>query len=221
MSRLKEICEYELNKNMLEGLEEIDIKKTLKENPVILSVLIGNYAHRNQLRVNGENYFNHPVSCLNIFLDMLNTNKENMYDIDFKLLFKLDLPFIGIYELCLLHDVIEDTDFTMSDLKDIFYECELYDLFDENIKEELTLLTHNKSEEYDIYLDRILTNKPASLVKMLDMMSNSRVYTLDKFGEKEYERGLYYYNSIYKINNKYHFVETFNTYRNNRKERAN
>ena len=86
MSRLNEICEYELNKKLLEGLGEIDIKNELKEDPVALAIYIGNYAHRNQLRVNGEKYFNHPISCFNIFLNMIDVTRDDLYDADIKLL---------------------------------------------------------------------------------------------------------------------------------------
>ncbi|MBR4389521.1 MAG: hypothetical protein IKT00_10130 [Prevotella sp.] len=66
----------------------------------------------------------------------------------------------------LLHDVVEDTDFTFDDL--------LARGVDEPIVDALRLLTHNKEEEYEDYVKRIASsgNSIAIHVKYNDLQHN-------------------------------------------------
>lgn len=64
----------------------------------------------------------------------------------------------------LLHDVVEDTDYTMEDLSK---------LFPPEVIEVLTLLTHDKDEPYLDYLARLKGHPVAEKIKRADIAHNS------------------------------------------------
>ena len=66
----------------------------------------------------------------------------------------------------LLHDIIEDTDVTYDDLKDVGYSDEIIDI--------LKILTKLKGEDYRDYIDRIINseNKSAMHIKIADLRHN-------------------------------------------------
>ena len=170
------------------------------------------YAHRNQIRENGDLYLVHPCRCLGYYRHMVGIKENDPFCIDVDLMEKYDIPYNGIQELCLLHDVIEDTDFTMEDLKEIFDECKLLDHFNMYIEKPLDIITHRKEESYDIYIDKCLKNRSAALVKMCDLNDNLDVTTLISFDDYKYDRCCRYLKYINIINNKYHFIENINEY---------
>ena len=65
----------------------------------------------------------------------------------------------------LLHDVVEDTHYTLEDLIKQGYPSEII--------EALSLLTHNKDISYMDYVRKIKSNKIASTVKLADLQHNS------------------------------------------------
>ena len=65
----------------------------------------------------------------------------------------------------LLHDVVEDTDYTLEDLRAMGVEAAVIDA--------LTLLTHDPSEPYMDYVARIKDNPVAKAVKLADLKHNS------------------------------------------------
>lgn len=82
--------------------------------------------------------------------------------------------------VALLHDVIEDTNITLSDLKKIG--------FDFNVIEALTLLTHKNEISYYDYVKNISRNKIATKVKMADLEHNMKLERLNKITDKDLER---------------------------------
>lgn len=64
----------------------------------------------------------------------------------------------------LLHDVIEDTNITMEDLKK---------LFPSEVTEVVSLLTHRESDDYFDYVRKIKENPVAKKVKLADLAHNS------------------------------------------------
>ena len=70
-------------------------------------------------------------------------------------------------EVCvaLLHDVVEDTDYTIEDLTK--------EGFSDEVLEAVELLTRDKSEEYMDYVYKIKPNKIARKVKLSDLAHNS------------------------------------------------
>ena len=76
-----------------------------------------------------------------------------------------------------LHDVVEDTDVTLQDLRDM-------GLFSDHTLEAVDLLTRPEDVKYDDYINRIVTAEGlganiARDVKVMDLMDNSLTYSGD------------------------------------------
>ena len=80
----------------------------------------------------------------------------------------------------LLHDVVEDTAFTLADLRELG--------FDEDVLEALALLTHQKDVPYMDYVAKIKPNRIARTVKLADLRHNSDLTRLDKIDEAAIRR---------------------------------
>lgn len=81
--------------------------------------------------------------------------------------------------VALLHDVVEDTKFSMQDLEKEFPS---------EVIEALKLLTHDKSVDYFEYVEKIKSNPTAKKVKIADVMHNSDETRLDSISEKDLKR---------------------------------
>lgn len=70
------------------------------------------------------------------------------------------------YSICvaLLHDTVEDTSVTLE---------ELAKEFPKEIVDAVALLTHDKTESYEEYLKKVITNDLAKAVKIADVNHNS------------------------------------------------
>ena len=103
-------------------------------------------AHKGVKRLSGEPYIMHPIAVAQIASEEMG---------------------LGSTSICsaLLHDVVEDTSVSIEDLEKIF---------DKGITDALRLLTHDKSEPYWTYVDRIKNsgNKLALAVKTNDLKHN-------------------------------------------------
>ena len=170
-------------------------------------------AHRTQRRENGENYANHPYRCYQMYRHLLGLPEDENGTIDDSLLREWEIPFEGVEEVCLLHDVIEDSDLCLSELRDIFAACSLGTYFDAWIKEPLSRVTHDKETPYDAYIDLVNKNPTSALVKMLDLQDNLRVLDLVALNQRNFHRSSNYLNYIYLIEENYHFLERFQGYR--------
>jgi len=82
--------------------------------------------------------------------------------------------------VALLHDVVEDTDYTLEDIK--------AQGFGDEIIEALRLMTHDKSVPYLKYVEKIKTNPIATAVKIADLKHNSDLTRLDDVTGKDIER---------------------------------
>lgn len=80
----------------------------------------------------------------------------------------------------LLHDVVEDTDYTLEDLAGMG--------FPETVIDALRLMTHERSVPYLDYVRKIKTNEIARTVKLADLRHNSDVTRLDSVDEKTEKR---------------------------------
>lgn len=112
--------------------------------------------HQNQVDKNGMPYIFHPVHLA-----------EQMTTED---------------EICtaLLHDVVEDSDYTIEDLKKAG--------FNDVILEALRLLTHDKNVPYMEYIAGLKDNPLAKTIKLADLKHNSDLNRLDKITEKDLKR---------------------------------
>lgn len=80
----------------------------------------------------------------------------------------------------LLHDVVEDTEYTLEDIRKLG--------FGEAVVEALSLLTHDENAAYMDYVSAIKENKIARAVKLADLQHNSDLSRLDAVDEKALER---------------------------------
>lgn len=203
MSRLKEIHNY-LLKN---GITKKQLMK-MDESTVSLSLEIMEYAHRNQRRENSEKYMNHPFRCLQNYRNLFGIVPDDPLSINKELMDKYKIPYEGVQEVCLLHDVIEDTDFTIEEIEEIFDECHFNNYFSLFIKEALTLITHKKDVDYEVYIKMCMENPISSIVKMMDLQDNLNVLSLNHFDEKRLQRAGRYLLYLYLLNGSYQFIES-------------
>lgn len=80
--------------------------------------------------------------------------------------------------VALLHDVIEDTSYTIDDLKFLSKEQ----------KEALLLLTHDDNTPYMEYIEEVKKNKIASKVKLADLEQNMNLKRLKTISNKDLKR---------------------------------
>ena len=88
----------------------------------------------------------------------------------------------------LLHDVVEDTDYTFEDLAAMG--------FNETVLTALRLLTHEKEVPYMDYVAKIKDNPVAKAVKLADLTHNSDLTRLEAPDEKALARAEKYAQAI-------------------------
>jgi len=113
-------------------------------------------AHREQLDKSGIPYVFHPIHLAEQMTDELTT------------------------VTALLHDVVEDTPYTFSDLRDMG--------FPQAVLDALMLLTHDDGTPYLHYVAAIRRDPIARAVKLADLRHNSDLTRLDSVDEKALER---------------------------------
>ena len=113
-------------------------------------------AHKNQVDKSGMPYVFHPFHLA-----------EQMDD---------------EYSVCvaLLHDVVEDTQYTIDDLVNMGYP--------EQVIEAIKLLTHDKNVPYMEYIFALKNNKIAKAVKLADLEHNSDLTRLNVVDAKALKR---------------------------------
>ena len=90
----------------------------------------------------------------------------------------------------LLHDVVEDTDYTLEDLRAMGFPADVVDA--------LALLTHDPAVPYMDYVGEIAKNPIARKVKMADLRHNSDLSRMDEVDEwaikrtEKYKKALAY-----------------------------
>ena len=104
------------------------------------AIQIAVQAHSGQKEKNGRPYILHPIRLM---LKMQN---------------ELEMM------VAILHDVVEDTDWTLEDLR--------RESFPEAVIEAVNCLTHRKQIRYRDYIQRILGNPVARKVKLADLEDN-------------------------------------------------
>ena len=113
-------------------------------------------AHKDQLDKSGIPYVFHPIHLAEQMQDEVST------------------------VVALLHDVIEDTDYTLQDLRSEGFSSEAV--------EAIALMTHAKGVPYMDYVRKIKANPIARAVKLADLRHNSDTTRLDIVDEEALER---------------------------------
>ncbi len=113
-------------------------------------------AHKNQVDKSGMPYVFHPFHLAEQMTDERTTI------------------------VALLHDIVEDTDYTLDDLSNMGFESDII--------EALMLMTHDKAVPYMEYVAKIKNNPIARTVKLADLRHNSDLSRLDTVDEKAIKR---------------------------------
>ena len=113
-------------------------------------------AHHGQLDQSGAPYIFHPIHLAEQMEDEAST------------------------VAALLHDVVEDTDYTLEDLKAMG--------FPDSVTGALALMTHDDSVPYLDYVAKLKDNPIARAVKLADLRHNSDLSRLDAVDDKALER---------------------------------
>lgn len=79
-----------------------------------------------------------------------------------------------------LHDVVEDTEWTLERLREAG--------FSEEVLEAVDCLTHREGESYQEFVERVRTNPIARRVKVADLEDNMNVRRINQLGPKDLER---------------------------------
>ena len=79
-----------------------------------------------------------------------------------------------------LHDVVEDSDWTLERLRERG--------FSEEVVEAVACLTHRDGESYEDFVERLKTNPLARRVKLADLEDNMNVLRIGQLGPKDLQR---------------------------------
>ncbi len=90
--------------------------------------------------------------------------------------------------VALLHDIVEDTKYTLDDLRKMG--------FDDDIITAISLMTHDENVPYMEYVAKIKGNSIARAVKLADLRHNSDLSRLDTITEWDIQRAKKYRTAI-------------------------
>ena len=167
----------------IHGSYSYDEAVSLSYSTCGLSFIIATVKHDKQRRRNGEHYIVHPLRCYDTYIRCIHfKEEENNFDWE-KLENEYDIPFRGVREVCLLHDVVEDTDMTMEELESLFDTIGYKAYFSNYIKKPLSLITHDKKEPYGDYIEKVMHHPISALVKIIDMYDNMSVLQVGTLDE--------------------------------------
>ena len=125
---------------------------------------IAKKAHLGQVDKAGEDYIKHPEKVASF----VNSDEEKA--------------------VAYLHDVIEDTELTLEDLREYG--------FSEEVLKAVDVITKKKGQDYQSYLNLVKTNELARVVKLVDLRHNSDLTRLPKITKKDLERNKKYISAI-------------------------
>lgn len=125
---------------------------------------IAKKAHLGQIDKAGEDYIKHPEKVASF----VSSDEEK--------------------SVAYLHDVIEDTELTLEDLREYG--------FSEEVLKAVDVITKKRGQDYQTYLNSVKENKLARVVKLADLRHNSDLTRLINITEKDVERREKYQKAI-------------------------
>ena len=138
--------------------------KNMKQSQSEKAYEIAKKVHLGQIDKAGEDYIKHPEKVASF----VNSDEEKA--------------------VAYLHDVIEDTELTLEDLREYG--------FSEEVLEAVDVITKKKGQDYQTYLNSVKENKLARVVKLADLRHNSDLTRLINITEKDIERKEKYQKAI-------------------------
>ncbi len=121
-----------------------------------LALQIALQAHAGQKQKNGEPYILHPLRVM------------------------MQMDTIPGKIAAILHDVIEDSDWTLEQLAEKGISPEVLEVVD--------LLTHYERDSYEAYIERLKKNPLARKIKLADLSDNMNIRRLSSLREKDLKR---------------------------------
>ncbi|MBX4149158.1 HD domain-containing protein [Paenibacillus lautus] len=121
-----------------------------------IAISIALKAHKGQVDKGGNPYILHPLAVMN----RVETIEEKI--------------------VAVLHDVVEDTEVTIDQLRETG--------FSEEILEAINLLTRAKEDSYEEFIDKTLKNRIARNVKIADIKENMNLSRIQDPSEQDYMR---------------------------------
>lgn len=125
-----------------------------------LAISIAAEAFKDKVDKGGKPYILH---CLHV-MNKLKYEKDE------------ELMIVGV-----LHDLVEDTDYTLEDLTELG--------FSERVTTLLNLLTHKEGVDYMTYIEQIKSNSECAVkVKIQDLRHNSDILRMKGLRDKDFQR---------------------------------
>ena len=154
MNTEKELAEEKMINEAFQGMLSTYLasKHRKKVDIITRAFNFAKHAHKGVRRNSGEPYIMHPIAVARIVSEEIG---------------------LGSTSICaaLLHDVVEDTPCTLSDLQAMGFPSE--------ILEAIALLTHKDAIPYMDYVAKIRENPIARTVKLADLRHNSDLTRLE------------------------------------------
>lgn len=142
-------------------------EKIPKMSDLDKAILVATKAHAGQLDRGGQPYILHPLRVMFKF-----QAKDEMI-------------------AAVLHDVVEDSSFTLEDLKEYG--------FSEVVINAVASLTRNKGENYEDFILRLSANDLARKIKIEDIRDNMDLTRLDKITDKDLVRIEEYHRALKRL----------------------
>jgi (p)ppGpp synthase/HD superfamily hydrolase len=120
------------------------------------AVSIAARAHRGQKDKAGATYLLHPL----------------------RMMLRMDTE--AAMMAAVLHDVVEDTEWTLERLREAGFSDEVLEAVD--------CLTHREGESYQQFVERVRTNPIARRIKIADLEDNMNVRRINQLGPSDLER---------------------------------
>lgn len=122
------------------------------------AIALASEVHKEQKDNGGNAYILHPIR---VMMRLRTTDEELM-------------------SIAILHDVIEDSDWTVELLEK--------QGFSQRVITALRFLTHDPNEPYEDYIKKISCNVDAAKIKLEDLRDNSDITRLKGLREKDFKR---------------------------------
>jgi len=137
------------------GIYEAE-RMSVKSEELSFAIAIARDAHEGQIDKGGKPYIGHPVRVMNALTG-------------------INQKIVGI-----LHDVVEDSNTTLEDIKHGGFSDEIINAID--------AITKRDKESYEGYLDRVMGNRIATEVKIADMTDNMDMSRIPEPKERDWQR---------------------------------
>ena len=144
-----------------------NILRRKKKIHLFKAIELAKQHHKGQTDRTGKPYIEHPLRVMN----QMKSEEEKI--------------------VAVLHDIVEDTDISLNDLRN--------EGFSEEVVSAVECLTKQDGENYDSYIERISFNPLAVKIKLADLEDNRDLTRLPQVTDKDLERLEKYDNALEKL----------------------